>query len=257
MTRLLIQRAFAIGCICLVATCSQASDTPQVNSAVDSSVGVREKPLRCGPIAVGAGAGQRSDLGARSLLVALQDGGPPRLTARVASWIALDTLDLDCDGETDIAGVFSPVDSVRREGHLLFEAHRRREDGWAPILELSLSQLTTLWLAADLSRSGRRDLVLWERDESAFRPLVYGWKGEAYQLLKLPNDYTIINYDWTEGYHPECITRLMPRLIGQDTLLLLRSIPPLQPQQRGGCEHMPTDTLVVMGDSLRRAAIHP
>ena len=131
------------------------ADTSSSGRSGDSTPSVTHES-RCAPLTLDDAAPRvRSDLGARSLMDRLNPAPPSALIERVDRWFAVDTLDLDCDGRFDIAASFAAAAEDAR----VFEVHVQRASGWEQALSTRTDQPVTLIAAADLSRTGRRDVV--------------------------------------------------------------------------------------------------
>lgn len=245
--------AWLIGAVLLSqAACSRPPEAGKNNPTLttgEASVAIVDSS--CSPIHEITGSTRGlSDHGVEELVESYGDKTLVELQRRVKYWVRVDILDLDCDGTSDLTASFAAVDSLRGGVNHLFEIYVHPPTGWRRVLSISSNPSVEPLLAADLAHTGRRDVVLWQQGEAAGWPLVFRWKGDAYAPLALPATYAISGGDWGDQYYAECVDRESPKVVGGDTLLFLRALDPPRKEPQRGCAHIPTDTLVVRGDSL-------
>jgi hypothetical protein len=110
-------------------------------------------------------------------------------------------------------------------------------------------------IAAELSESGRRDLVTVGSDEGGYEPRVFRWKNGVLSRVIVPAEYGLREEsDWS----PDCMERINPQFVGDRRITLLReTISPASLKGHGEDCNLPRDTLEVRGDSLVRVRTSP
>ena len=168
--------------------------------------------------------------------------------------IYVDTLDLDCDGQLDVAaqGVALPGPSP---GRLVFQVWVRRGADWKPVLR-SVSPVDgpeKIAIAAPLTSSQRRDLIVIGADEGGYVPRAFRWMGDSMVSVDVPPEYQLRNEpDWDAT----CARKRNPRLVGRSEIALLReTISPSSTRTHGESCALPIDTLHIVGTHLMR--VHP
>jgi hypothetical protein len=188
-----------------------------------------------------------SSWGGRELPQHLQAVVPGAVAASLGELLYADTVDLDCDGVTDLVMQAVTADSAAKLVDVVYlgSATGPREVLRTPS---AVDGREALAIAADLSGSGKRDLVLLGEDEGGYVPRVFVWNAERLREVVVPKQYTLrYEADWSR----ECRRKANPGLADKRGITLLReTISPSASRGHGTECTLPIDTLVMRGDSL-------
>jgi len=175
--------------------------------------------------------------------------GPILLGGDVDSLLNVDTLDLDCDGRFDYVAQVIPADHGARPTLVVAissgDTLRRVLSSESPVEGREATAL-----AADLTNSGKLDLVTIGDDEGGVVVRVFRWNGGVLTAVQVPPQYRLREEaDWSV----ECQEKVNPRLSLDARLILLReTISPTALRGHGESCDLPADTLHIQGDSLVR-----
>jgi hypothetical protein len=174
---------------------------------------------------------------------------PALLRRGVDSVLNSDTLDLDCDGRLDYVAQVIPKGGGAKPTLVVALS---AGDTMRQVLssESPVDGLEATALAADLTGSGKLDLVTVGHDEGGFVVRVFRWDERGLTPVQVPLQYRVREEaDWS----PECQSKINPSLSPDSGLILLReTIPPTARKGHGESCELPVDTLHVRGDGLVR-----
>jgi len=158
-----------------------------------------------------------------------------------------DTLDLDCDGTADFIMQAVTSDSAAKLVDVIYVS---TATGLREVLRTpsAVDGREALAIAADLSGSGKRDVVLLGGDEGGYVPRVFRWTDEHLQEVIVSRQYILrFEADWSK----DCQRKANPGMAGEREVTLMReTISPTSVSGHGAECALPVDTLVVRGDSL-------
>lgn len=160
-----------------------------------------------------------------------------------------DTIDLNCDGQSDFIGQLILAGG---SGGLTLAAFVQERGEYREVLRARsiVDGPEALAIAADLTGSGKRDLVTLGSDEGGHVPRLFIWRGGHYAAVAVPVEYHVRQEaEWSTA----CLQRLNPGIVdGTDITLLRETIPLTALKGHGPDCALPIDTLRVVGESLVR-----
>ena len=171
---------------------------------------------------------------------------PAAIAASFGKLLYADTVDLDCDGAADLVVQAVTLDSAAR---LVDVVYVNLASGPREVLRTpsSVEGFEALAIAADLSGTGKRDVILLGGDEGGYVPRVFRWRADRLREVVVPARYTLrLEADWSV----ECQRRANPGLAKRGITLMRETISPTSLRGHGTDCALPVDTLVVRGDSL-------
>jgi hypothetical protein len=174
---------------------------------------------------------------------------PAVVFQRVESVLYAELIDLNCDGHLDYVGQVIGAADPTAEPRLAFVVFLRAGDQWTEALfsPSPVDGLETVVIAADLNSNGHLEIVSWGADEGGYIPRVFLSVASSYQPIPVPHRYTL---RFEALWDVECRTRVQPSLVESHLQLTRETISPTDPIGHGSICDLPTDTLMVQGDSL-------
>jgi hypothetical protein len=178
---------------------------------------------------------------------------PSALRAEADKVFYADTVDLECKGTFDFVAAIAPKGAAGRRPRPVFVVYRSTRGGLDRILytPMRVDGVEEVAVAADLTGSGKRDLVTIGSDEGGYLPRVFRWSGRTYVEVAVPNTYRLRQ---EAQWGPDCMRKINPVAVGHRSIRLLReTISPKAVAGHGVSCSLPADTLRLVGDSLVRA----
>lgn len=217
--------------------------------AEPGSKGSGESGLSCAPIQMDAASWARGKVTQEDPRF-IQSVTPATVQSQADTVFYADSIDLNCDGRPDYVAHLLGSSTSSMTGRLAAVAYVSSDSGWRRVLEApsSVEGREVLALAADLTGSGKRDLVFIGSDEGGYVPTVYGWHQGQYRLIRVPTEYHVrFEAEWDA----DCRERIMPGFVMSHGIQLLReSISPVSRSGHGKQCDLAADTLTIAADSL-------
>lgn len=164
-----------------------------------------------------------------------------------------DSLDLECDGTADIVASILPKTAGKRVSRPTFVVYRQNGDSLHRILfaPARVDGVEKIAVVADLTGSGKQDLILIGGDEGGYSPRLFHRRESGFVEIPMPSKYRIRQEaDWDAA----CMQAVNPRVLSGRRIQLLReTISPSATEGHGSSCSLPRDTLRLVGDSLIRA----